>query len=145
MKKIKVKNSGIIEIQSFNDFPDGFLTIGEAQKNIPFEIKRFYFINDLFNKKAVRGKHAHHKLEQYIFCVNGRFTLELDDGKNKQNILMDNPRYGVRLGRMLWHTMKKFSKDCVIAVVANMHFDEKDYIRDYEEFQRLVSALEKTK
>jgi len=145
MKKIKVKNSGILEIQSFDDFPDGYLAIGEVQKNIPFEIKRFYFINNLFNEKATRGKHAHRKLEQCIFCINGRFTLELDDGKNKQKILMNNPRLGVKLGSMLWHNMKKFSKDCLIFVVASMHYDEKDYIRSYEEFKRLASTVKKPK
>lgn len=145
MKKIKVKNSGTIKIQTFDDFLDGYLAIGESLKNIPFDIKRFYFINNLFNKKAVRGKHAHRKLEQVIFCVNGSFTLELDDGKTKQNILMDDPSYGVRLGSMLWHSMKKFSKDCAIAVVASMHYDEKDYIRNYEEFKRLASAIKKSK
>jgi dTDP-4-dehydrorhamnose 3,5-epimerase-like enzyme len=141
MKKIKVKNSGIIEIQSFDNFPDGYLAIGEARKNIPFNIKRFYFIKNLFNKKTVRGKHAHHRLEQCIFCINGKFTLELDDGENKQNILMNNPRYGVILGHMLWHDMKKFSKDCIILVVASMYYNEKDYIRNYDEFKQLAKAV----
>ena len=86
INKIKVKNSGIIKLQFFDDFPDGNLVIGEAEKNIPFKIKRVYFINSLFNKKSQRGLHAHKKLEQIIFCVNGHFTLRLDDGKTKQNI-----------------------------------------------------------
>lgn len=134
MKKIKVKNSGIIQLQHFNDFPDGNLVIGEAEKNIPFRIKRFYFINDLFNKKSVRGKHAHKKLQQYIFCLSGKFILGLDDGTRKQEITMDSPYVGVKLGPMLWHTMKNFSNDCVILVIANDYYDEKDYIRDYTEF-----------
>jgi hypothetical protein len=138
IKKIKVKNSGIIKLQFFNDFPDGNLAIGETNKNIPFKIKRVYFINNLYNKKAGRGKHAHKKLEQIIFCINGRFTLNLDDGKNKQNFLMDDPNYGIRLGPKLWHTMTNFSPDCVILVLANDYFNEKDYIRDYQEFLKYV-------
>lgn len=134
VKKIKVKNSGIIKLQFYNDFPDGNLVIGEGKKNVPFEIKRIYFINNLFNKKAIRGKHAHKKLEQIIFCVNGCFTLTLDDGKNKQKILMDDPCIGVRLGAKLWHTMTKFSSDCVILVLASNYFMENDYIRNYEKF-----------
>lgn len=133
-KKIKVKNSGIIKLQFFNDFPDGNLVIGEGKKNIPFDIKRVYFINNLFNKKAHRGLHAHKKLEQIIFCVNGSFTLTLDDGTNRQKIRMDDPYYGIRLGTKLWHTMTKFSSDCVILVLANDYFKESDYIRNYDEF-----------
>jgi len=138
MKKIKVKNSGIVKLKFFNDFPDGNLVIGEAEKNIPFKIKRVYFINNLFNKKAHRGLHAHKKLDQIIFCVNGHFTLHLDDGRTTQNILMDDPYLGVRLGPKLWHHMTKFSSDCVILVLADDCFKEKDYIRDYEEFLRFV-------
>lgn len=133
-KKIKVKNSGIIKLQFFNDFPDGNLVIGEAKKTVPFDIKRIYFINNLFNSESIRGKHAHKKLEQIIFCINGYFTLTLDDGKMKQKILMNDPYYGVRLGPKLWHTMAKFSNDCVILVIANDYFDEDDYIRDYKKF-----------
>lgn len=137
-KKIKVKNSGIIKLQFYNDFPDGNLVIGEAKKNVPFEIKRIYFINNLFNAKAIRGKHAHKKLEQIIFCINGHFILTLDDGKNKQKILMNNNYYGIRLGPKLWHTMTKFSSDCVILVLASDYFKQSDYIRDYEEFIKLI-------
>jgi dTDP-4-dehydrorhamnose 3,5-epimerase-like enzyme len=139
--KIKVKNSGIIKLQFFDDFPDGNLVIGEAKKSVPFEIKRIYYINNLFNKKSTRGLHAHKKLEQIIFCVNGSFELKLDDGKNKQKISMNNPYWGVRLGSMLWHSMEKFSNDCVILVLANEYYKEYDYIRDYNEFIKLSNEL----
>ena len=99
LKKIKVKNSGIVKLQFYNDFPDGNLVIGEVKKNVPFIIKRFYFINNLFNRKSTRGLHAHKKLEQIIFCINGSFTLTLDDGSNRQKIKMDDPYYGIRLGQ----------------------------------------------
>jgi len=139
VKKIKVKNSGIIKLQFFNDFPDGNLVIGEAKKNVPFEIKRVYFINNLFNPKAIRGKHAHKRLKQIIFCLNGSFTLSLDDGTNKQKLIMNNPYYGVRLGPKLWHTMTKFSSDCVILVIANDYFKESDYIRNYDKFLKYIN------
>ena len=138
IKKIKVKNSGVIKMEFFNDFPDGNIVIGEAKKNIPFEIKRVYFINNLFNKKSHRGLHAHKKLEQIIFCVNGYFTLQLDDGNTKQNVLMNDPYRGVRLGPRLWHHMTKFSSDCVILVVASDYFKKSDYIRDYKEFIEFI-------
>lgn len=140
IKKLKVKNSGIIKLHFFNDFPDGNLVIGESDRNIPFKIKRLYFIDYLFNPKAVRGKHAHKKTEQIIFCINGSFDLLLDDGFNKQTVTMDNPHIGVRLGAKLWHVMKRFSRDCVILVVANDYYKKSDYIRDYDEFLRFVKA-----
>jgi len=140
IKKIKVKNSGLIKLKFFNDFPDGNLVIGEAKKTVPFEIKRVYFINNLFNKKAIRGLHAHKTLEQIIFCINGRFQLTLDDGKVKQKIRLDDPYTGIRLGPKLWHTMTRFSSDCVILVLASDYYKENDYIRDYHEFLKYVKS-----
>jgi len=134
MKKLIVKNSGIVKLQNFDDFPDGYLAIAEAKKNIPFEIKRVYFINHLFNKKSHRGKHAHKKLQQVIFCINGSFKLLLDDGEKKQTVLMNEPSLGIILGGELWHEMFDFSSDCVILVLADDYFNAKDYIRNYDEF-----------
>ena len=139
IKKIKVKNSNLIKLQFFNDFPDGNLVIAETQKTIPFKIKRVYFINNLFNKKAIRGLHAHKTLEQVLICVNGSFTLTLDDGKNRQKIkVKDDDCYGIKIGPKIWRIMNDFSKDCVILVLASEHFKPKDYIRNYEEFLNYV-------
>lgn len=139
IKKIKVKNSGIIKPQFIGDFPDGNLLIVEARKNIPFDIKRVYVINNLFNKKSCRGFHAHKKLEQVIFCLNGRFILNLDDGQNIQKISMDSSCCGLRLRPKLWHTMTNFSSDCVILVLANDYYKETDYIRKYEDFIKYIN------
>jgi hypothetical protein len=87
IKKIKVKNSGVIKLQFIDDFPDGILVIGEAKKTVPFDTKRIYYITNLSNPKAIRGKHAHEKLEQYIFCVSGSFRLHLEVGKTKKYYL----------------------------------------------------------
>lgn len=133
---VKIKNSGLISLQTFSDYPDGDLTIGQEGKEIPFRIKRFYFINKLHHPEAVRGKHTHFKTNQIIFCLNGSFKLKLDDGKNVQVILMDDHTYGVILPPFVWHEMTDFSNDCVIYVVADRSFDPKDYIRDYDQFQR---------
>lgn len=138
-KKIEVKNSGVIRLQFYNDFSDGNLVIGESEKSVPFEIKRIYYINNLFNSDAIRGEHAHKKLKQIIFCINGSFILSLDDGINKQKITMDNPYYGIKLYTKLWHTMTNFSKDCVILVLANDYYKEDDYIRDYDKFLEYIN------
>ncbi|PIP73776.1 MAG: fatty-acid oxidation protein subunit alpha [Candidatus Lloydbacteria bacterium CG22_combo_CG10-13_8_21_14_all_47_15] len=132
------KDVDIITLQSFLDAPDGRLFIGEALKHIPFAIKRFYFINQLADSQAIRGKHAHKNLEQVIFCINGSFDLGLDDGRQKWNIVMNNPAHGVLLKKKVWHTMTNFSPNCVILVVANDYYDENDYIRNYDEFVRYI-------
>lgn len=130
-----------MKLHFINDFPDGNLVIGEALRNIPFQIKRFYFINYLFNPKAVRGMHAHKKARQALFCINGSFDLHLDDGRAKQKIRMDDPNVGILLEPGLWHVMKRFSRDCLILVVASDYFKESDYIRDYNEFLKYADSI----
>jgi hypothetical protein len=138
--KLRVRNSGFIKLKFFKDLPDGNLFIAEAGRQVPFDIKRVYFINTLANPKAVRGKHAHRQLEQAIFCINGSFTLHLDDGRATQRLLLNDPSCGIRLGPMLWHTMSAFSYDCVILVLASAWFEPSDYIRDHAEFVRETRA-----
>ena len=137
--QLRVRNSGLLSLKFFKDLPDGNLFIAEAGQQVPFEIKRVYFINTLANPKAVRGKHAHRKLQQAIFCINGSFNLQLDDGHTRQRVLLNDPSCGVLLGSMLWHTMSSFSYDCVILVLASAGFDESDYIRDYKEFLSMAA------
>jgi dTDP-4-dehydrorhamnose 3,5-epimerase-like enzyme len=138
MEEIYVKNSGYVCLKKIQDQRDGILVIGEGLRDIPFEIKRFYFITELNNTNTIRGLHAHKKLHQVIFCVSGSFSLTLDDGYQKQTIYMNLNNVGVILGPMLWHTMHGFSENCVLLVVASDHYDESDYIRDYEEFIKLI-------
>lgn len=136
--EIKVKHSSVIKLQYFDDHADGNLVIAESQRSVPFDIKRVYYITNLGNKAAIRGKHAHKQLEQYIFCVSGSFKLSLDDGTNKQDLILDSPYYGIRLGAKLWHEMSSFSNDCVILVFCSDYFKEDDYIRDYNEFLNYI-------
>ena len=136
MNKIKVKNSGIIRLKVFKDYPDGDLFIAEARREIPFDIKRIYFINNFKDSLVVRGRHAHKKLKQVIVCLSGSFDLLLDDGRIRQILKMNNPRVGVLLGNYLWHEMDNFSGDWVILVLAGDYYKESDYIRDYNEFKK---------
>lgn len=117
------------------------ISIGESLRNVPFEIKRFYYINSVTDTNGIRGKHAHKKLEQVLFCLNGSVTLHLDDGRNKEKAKLETSAEGVVLEPMVWHTLTNFSKDCVILVVADDYYDESDYIRNYEDFiQQIKSA-----
>lgn len=138
--KLRVKHSGVVRLQFVKDLPDGNLYIAEGLNHIPFDIKRLYFINNLANPKAVRGKHAHKTLEQVLFCISGSFLLHLDDGEVTQRIRLNDPSFGIRLGPRLWHTMSSFSYDCVILLLASAAFDESDYIRDYKSFLDYVTT-----
>ena len=134
MPDILVPNSGYIYLRRIEDDRDGVLCIAEALRDLPFEIKRFYFITNLENALSVRGKHAHRSLWQAIFCVSGSFVLGLDDGTTRQDIAMWQNHIGVLLGPGLWHTMHSFSSGCVLLVAASDYYDEADYIRDYDAF-----------
>jgi hypothetical protein len=138
MPDILVKNSGYLFLKRIEDNRDGVLCIAEALRDLPFEIKRFYFITNLENALSVRGKHAHRNLLQAIFCVSGSFILTLDDGTLQQDIVMAQNHVGVLLGPRLWHTMHSFSSGCVLLVAASDYYEESDYIRDYGDFLEFV-------
>ena len=127
-----------IKLKYFHDGVDGCLTIAEAQREIPFPIRRVYYINKLQNRNAVRGKHAHKKLEQAIFCLQGSFRLELDNGRSCKKIMVRKSYIGVYLPPRMWHTMTRFSQNCVILVLASDRYKESDYIRDYGKFLQLM-------
>lgn len=136
--KPQARGSRLIPLQFIHDGRDGCLTVAESGRQIPFEIKRVYYINQLKNRSAVRGKHAHKTLKQIILCLQGFFSLKLDNGKRRQRIEVRQSSTGVYLAPKVWHEMSHFSKDCVILVLASDFYKESDYIRDYNEFKRVV-------
>lgn len=111
----------------------GSLAVFENGHNCPFEVKRAYCIFGVKDAKE-RGFHAHKKLEQICVCLKGSCDFVLDDGKEKRTFHLDSPAKGLYVGNNYWHYMKNFSKDCVLIVLASEHYDESDYIRNYEEF-----------
>jgi dTDP-4-dehydrorhamnose 3,5-epimerase-like enzyme len=126
-----------IKLQTFFDDSDGILTIAEAQKNICFDIKRVFFIYDLKSNNAIRGKHAHKKIQQAIFCIQGSCQIKLDDCNETTEILLDKPDLGILIPPMVWNILYNFSDNCILLVLASDYFDEKEYIRDYEKFKIL--------
>ena len=112
------------------------LEIGR-ERNIPFDIKRVYYIYRT-EAAASRGFHAHKALKQVAICISGSCTMVLDNGKQKESILMDCPNKGLLIESMMWREMHDFSGDCVLLVLASEHYDERDYIRNYDDFFRQV-------
>ena len=107
----------------------GSLVSLEGSRNIPFDIKRVYYIYGT-KPNQERGKHAHKELQQVIVCLSGSCTIILDDGKKRESIEINRPDVGLYIGKNIWREMKDFSNDCVLMVLANEYYDEKEYIRD---------------
>lgn len=116
----------------------GKLIAIEEYDEIPFKIKRVYYIYDT-NSDVTRGCHAHRTLKQLLVCVSGNCKIRLDDGKESQIVLLDKPNEGILICDTIWREMFDFSKDAVLLVLASDIYDEKDYIRDYQEFLRYVT------
>ena len=111
----------------------GSLVALEAEKTVPFSIKRVYYIFGT-QEGVARGFHAHRNLKQVAVCVTGKCRMILDDGKTREEAWLDSPTKGLLIGDLVWREMHDFSEDCVLLVLASEHYDENDYIRDYDEF-----------
>jgi len=115
----------------------GSLIALEQYKEIPFEIKRVYYI--FGTKEGVRrGFHAHKSLKQVAVCVKGSCKFLFDDGKSKEYVELNSPDIGLLIDKFVWREMYDFSPDCVLVVFADGYYDESDYIRDYTEFIKRI-------
>lgn len=114
----------------------GMLVALEEFGDIPFEIKRVYFMYDT-KKDVHRGFHAHKKLDQILICIHGSCKVLLDNGKEKKIVSLEKPYEGLYVSSNMWHEMYDFSEDAVLMVLASEVYQEEDYIRNYEEFLSL--------
>lgn len=111
----------------------GQLVALEEDKDIPFAIKRVYYMYDTV-EDVVRGRHAHKSLEQILVCIHGSCKILLDDGKEKKVVPLEKPYEGLYVPNNIWREMYDFSEDAVLMVLASDFYDEEDYIRDYDQF-----------
>jgi len=126
----------VIDFETKGDERGNLISL-EQNKNIPFDIKRVYYI---FGTKGDvrRGFHAHKNLKQVLVCISGGCKIMLDDGKAKEEILLNSPNRGLLLKRIIWREMYDFSPNCILMVLANEVYNEKDYITNYKEFLELA-------
>jgi len=117
----------------------GQLVAIEGQQDIPFEVKRVFYIYGA-QPDLPRGQHSHHQTRQYLIAVNGSCKVTLDDGKQKITYDLNQPNIGLLQDALVWGTMHDFTPDCVLLVLASEHYDEADYIRDYDDFLKVVGA-----
>lgn len=119
----------------------GQLIALEEMKDIPFRIKRVYYMFD--TKEGVRrGLHSHRTLQQILVCVSGECKVLLDNGSERKIVLLNKPYEGLYIGPDMWREMYDFSDDAVLMVFASEYYDESDYIRDYQEFLHSVGEIE---
>lgn len=127
---------------TINSDDRGSLVAIEFRKDIPFAVKRVYYIFGI-KEGDIRGLHAHKTLHQVMVCVNGSCTIVMDDGFNKTNVLLASPDIGLDIGPRVWHEMKDFSSNAVLLVFASDWYDEDDYIRNYDEFISYIRKINK--
>jgi len=132
------------ELVRWIDFPPlgddrGSLVALEGNKTVPFDIKRVYYIFGT-EPGVARGFHAHRALKQVAVCITGKCRMRLTNGAEEAEIWLDSPIKGLVIEEMVWREMHDFSPDCVLLVLASEHYEEADYIRDYDEFTRYVSG-----
>ncbi len=111
----------------------GNITIVEGQTNIPFEIRRIYYLYDIPGGED-RGGHAHKALYQLIVAASGSFNVLLDDGRNKKIVMLNRPDYGLMVVPGIWRELFEFSSGAICLVLASNQYDQDDYIRQYEQF-----------
>jgi acetyltransferase-like isoleucine patch superfamily enzyme/dTDP-4-dehydrorhamnose 3,5-epimerase-like enzyme len=117
----------------------GQLSFAEIGPHLPFEVKRYFLVFGVASQE-VRGEHAHKDLHQFLTCVHGACHLMIDDGRQRQEVVLDSPSFGVHVPPMIWSVQYKYTPDAVLLVLASDFYDPDDYIRDYAEFQRLRAS-----
>lgn len=124
-----------VKLQTISD--DCLMCVAEVGKQIPFPIKRVYYMVDSA-PNLPRGYHTHKELQQVFFCIRGKMKMILDDGFSREEITLDDPSEGVVLRPMIWHEMHDIDKDTIMLIFASDKYVEDDYIREYATFKRLV-------
>lgn len=133
--RYNIFDCNIIEIEvAHNEV--GNISVLENNKNIPFTIKRVYYLYDI-PAGAERGGHAHYELEQYVIAASGSFSFVLDDGKQKKEVFLNHPNKALHIKPGIWREMKSFSSGSICLVLASHEYNENDYIRDYSVFRSL--------
>ena len=127
-------------VLNFKDLGDerGKLVVIEGNQDIPFEIKRTFYIYDS-DSEVVRGQHANRESEFVLINVAGSSKVRITDGKEEFVVELNKPMMGVYIPKMIWKDMYDFSSDSVLLVLASTHYDGKEYIRNYDEYLKEMS------
>lgn len=116
--------------------PAGNITPLHGERDVPFPIRRVYYLYDVPGGES-RGGHAHHELRQLIVAASGSFEVVLDDGRDTRRVFLNRPYQGLLMPRMIWRDLVNFSSGGICLVLASLAYDENDYIRNHDEFRAL--------
>ena len=137
---MKLKNNTVFDCSVVDmskiDSESGNITVVENRSNIPFDVKRIYYLYDVPGGE-VRGGHAHYELEQYIIAASGSFEVILDDGVSRKKVFLNRPNLALHIVPGLWRELENFSSGSICMVLASNLYEAKDYIRDYNNFLKL--------
>lgn len=133
MKETTIADCKLIDLRKISD-RRGNLTVIEGNHDIPFDVKRVYYLYDVPGGES-RGAHAHKALYQLIIAANGSFTVTLNDGKHKKAYNLNRSYYGLLVVPGIWRVLDDFSSGAVLLCLASEHYEEEDYIRNYKEFK----------
>jgi dTDP-4-dehydrorhamnose 3,5-epimerase-like enzyme len=121
----------------------GTLTFAEAQRHVPFEIKRVFYIYGVPAGKS-RGAHAHKKLHQLLICLTGSLDVEVDDARSKALVHLDRPSKGLYVPPLIWASLINFAPGTICLVLTSDYYDERDHVRDYPLFLALGKGSDRT-
>lgn len=133
MKKNFLCNVEEVSLDVRGDSRGKLVVFEKGNKNIPFDVKRVFFIYGTQGNEA-RGHHAHYMTRQLLVATSGSVVVNCEWENKKKSFILDSPDKGLLIDGMVWHTMDKFSSDCVLMVIADTYYDEADYIRNYDDF-----------
>lgn len=129
----------MVQLSAVRSATRGELTFIEAERDIPFEVRRVYYLYDVPAGES-RGGHAHLELQQFLVAVSGSLTVVVKDGRDEERFTLWHPSHGLYLPRMVWRELECFSGGAVCMVLASQHYDESDYIREWEAFAAVAGA-----
>lgn len=139
MRKTSVYDCHVIPLNKINDLA-GNTTVVEGNRNIPFNLRRIYYLYDIPGGES-RGGHAHRELHQLIVAASGSFEVLLDDGENKKIVRLDRPNFGVLVLPGIWRELMEFSSGAICIVLASHKYVKSDYMRNYKSFVQFKKSL----
>lgn len=133
MKFNNVEDCQLIKLKTFND-DRGTLSFAEGERDIPFAIKRIFYIYGVPEDKN-RGAHAHKEVEQFLICLKGMFTMIVDDSRSKKEFILNDAAEGLFIPSGIWGELQEFSRDAICLVLVSDFYSETDYLRSYDSFR----------
>ena len=137
-KELQVRGASLYRFKSIDDLR-GDLTVGNLPSEVPFIPQRFFIVSNV-PSTDVRGEHAHKQCHQFLVVMHGAVSCLVDDGRIREEVRLEGPKVGLYMPPKVWGVQYKYSSDAVLLVFASHPYDPDDYVRDYDDFLKLVQA-----